>query len=238
MEKKKVERKKSVHADHRKRVRKNVLENGFSQLEEHRLLELLLFYSIPQGDTNELAHNLINEFGSLESIFNQDCDALQRVKGVGEYTAVMLVAMGEAFRRYAKAKPLKKRRYKTTDDYIALAINQLGAEEKEIVVAFCFDEVKSLKKTVTISQGDKLSSEIDVRKVVRTAMESNATYIVLSHNHPENDCQPSASDIDSTRSLCVTLRKLGVLVADHIIVGEDGKAFSMQSDKMLSQMFL
>ena len=63
---------KNIHSGHRKRVKENVIKNGFSQLEEHRLLELLLFYSIPREDTNELAHRLIEEFGSLDEVFKSN----------------------------------------------------------------------------------------------------------------------------------------------------------------------
>ena len=104
---------KNIHSGHRKRVKENVIKNGFSQLEEHKLLELMLFYSIPREDTNELAHKLINHFGSFEEVFKADVDQLKRVDGVGDNTAIMIAAMGETFSRISKAKPPKKRVYKT-----------------------------------------------------------------------------------------------------------------------------
>ena len=75
---------KNIHSGHRKRVKANVIKNGFSQLEEHKLLELMLFYSIPREDTNELAHKLINHFGSFEDIFKANVEQLKRVDGVGD----------------------------------------------------------------------------------------------------------------------------------------------------------
>ena len=71
--------KKNVHEKHRKRVRENVLKNGFKQLGDHQLLELLLFYSIPRGDTNELAHKLLNEFGGLSGVIKASPEALTKV---------------------------------------------------------------------------------------------------------------------------------------------------------------
>ena len=83
---------KNLHAGHRERVRENVINNGFSQLEDHRLLELLLFYSIPRGDTNEIAHTLLKEFGSLGGVISAPKEELIKICGVGENTAVFLAS--------------------------------------------------------------------------------------------------------------------------------------------------
>ena len=97
---------KNIHSGHRKRVKANVIKNGFSQLEEHKLLELMLFYSIPREDTNELAHELINHFGSFEDVFKANVDQLKRVDGVGENTAVMIAAIGEINVHARNTKPV------------------------------------------------------------------------------------------------------------------------------------
>lgn len=237
MEKKSEVKNKNVHSGHRKRVKLNVRQNGFSQLEDHRLLELLLFYSIPQADTNGIAHNLLSEFGSLEEVFNQTCSVLERVGGVGENSAIMICAMQEAYKRISKSKLKKKPVYKNTSDYVQLASEYLADAENERLVVFCFDSAKRLKKAVTVAEGNRISTSFDVRTVIRAVMDSNAEFVVLAHNHPTEMVEPSGSDIDTTRSLCVTLRKIGVFVADHIIVGKEEKSFSMYSEPKLRQMF-
>ncbi len=229
--------KKNVHSDHRKRVRANVVKNGFSQLEEHKLLELILFYSIPRKDTNELAHRLINHFGSFEEIFKADIEQLRKVEGVGENTAVMIAGMGEAFYRMSKAEPPKKRVYKNTEDLKDLAVSLLRGESVEKVVLMCFDSGKKLKRYSVISDGDKVSSEIDMKEIIKNLVDSDSSIAVLAHNHPISSAEPSAYDIDSTRMVCVTLRKIGYALADHIIVGENGEAYSMHSDPQFSALF-
>jgi DNA repair protein RadC len=112
--------KKSVHAGHRERVRENVLKNGFEQLEDHRLLELLLFYSIPREDTNELAHNLLNKFGSLAGVTKASPKELKKVSGVGDNTAVMLSSMGELCVRVLKEGNIKKTPYLKSSEIIDL----------------------------------------------------------------------------------------------------------------------
>ena len=228
---------KNIHSGHRKRVKANVIKNGFSQFEEHKLLELMLFYSIPREDTNELAHKLINHFGSFEEVFKADVDQLKRVDGVGDNTAVMIAAMGETFSRISKAKPPKKRVYKTAEDLKELAVSLLQGEKNEKVYLICFDAKKTLKRYTVISEGDEVSSEINMKEVIKNLVDSDSSIAVLAHNHPTSSAEPSAFDIDSTRMVCVTLRKIGYALADHIIVGENGAAYSMHLDPRFSSLF-
>ncbi len=228
---------KNIHSGHRKRVKANVIKNGFSQLEEHKLLELMLFYSIPREDTNELAHKLINHFGSFEEVFKANIEQLKKVDGVGDNTAVMIAAMSEIFYRLSKAKPPKKKVYKNTNDLKELAIAILKGEKTEKVVLMCFDETKKLKRYTVVSDGDKVSSEVDMKEVIKNLVDSDSSIAVLAHNHPTSSAEPSVYDVDSTRMLCVTLRKIGYALADHIIVGEDGEAYSMYLDPRFSALF-
>ena len=228
---------KNIHSGHRKRVKANVIKNGFSQLEEHKLLELMLFFSIPREDTNELAHKLIDHFGSFGEVFKADIDQLKRVDGVGDNTAVMIAAMGETFNRISKAKPPKKRVYKSTEDLKELAVALLQGEKNEKVYLICFDAKKTLKRYTVISEGDEVSSEINMKEVIKNLVDSDSSIAVLAHNHPTSSAEPSAFDIDSTRMVCVTLRKIGYALADHIIVGENGTAYSMHLDLRFSSLF-
>ena len=228
---------KNIHSGHRKRVKANVIKNGFSQLEEHKLLELMLFYSIPREDTNELAHKLINHFGSFEEVFKADIEQLKRVDGVGENTAIMIAATGETFNRISKAKPPKKRVYKNTKDLKELAFSLLNGEKNEKVFLICFDAKKTLKRYTVISEGDEISSEINMKEVIKNLVDSDSSIAVLAHNHPTSSAEPSASDVDSTRMVCVTLRKIGYALADHIIIGENDDAYSMHLDPRFSSLF-
>ena len=229
--------KKNVHSDHRKRVKARVVNNGFSHLEKHQLLEILLFYSIPRKDTNDLAHSIIEYFGSLDEVFNASIEQLQKVEGIGENTAIMIATIGATYRELSKGKQPQKRVYKNTEALKKLAVNLLQGKNSEEVVLMCFDETKKLKRSVTISNGNKVSSEIDMKEVIKNLVDSDSSIAVLAHNHPTTSAEPSAYDIDSTRMVCVTLRKVGYALADHIIVGENGEAYSMHLDPRFSALF-
>ena len=91
-----------LHAGHRKRMREEFLRTGGAEMEEHRLLELLLFYAIPQGDVNPLAHLLVDHFGSLTGVLHATYDQLVKVKGVGHNTAVLLQLIPAVAARYMR----------------------------------------------------------------------------------------------------------------------------------------
>ena len=228
---------KNIHSGHRKRVKANVIKNGFSQLEEHKLLELMLFYSIPREDTNEIAHKLINHFGSFGEVFKADISQLKKVDGVGDNTAVMIASIGETFKRMAKSKPPRKKVYKNTEDLKELAVSLLDTEKTEKVILMCFDARHTLKRCTVITEGDEVSSEINMKEIMKNLVDSDSSIAVLAHNHPDSLAEPSAFDIDTTRMVCVTLRKIGYALADHIIVGENGVAYSMHLDSRFSSMF-
>jgi DNA repair protein RadC len=145
--------------------------------------------------------------------------------------------MGETFKRTSKPKVDKRVSLKSVEDMKALAKSELYGMNNENVILVCLDNAKRVKKIVHISEGDKTESFIDVRKAVQIAIDCEAASVFVAHNHPENSCEPSASDIDATRALCVMFRKLGFLLVDHIIIGSNNEAYSMRSDPLLHQMF-
>ncbi len=228
---------KNIHKEHRKRVKENVAKHGFSHLEEHQLLELLLFYSIPRVDTNETAHNLLNEFNSLEDIFKASHYRLKRVNGVGDNTALMLTTIGEIFSRMQTKEPSKKIRYKDVNVLKENCSDMLRGATVEKVILYCFDSSWRLKKYSLISDGTETAATIDIAKVVQIVLDSQSPLAVIAHNHPEGAAEPSAADIDATRNVSVMLRKLGFSLADHVIVGKDGDAYSMYSDPAYRGLF-
>ena len=227
---------KSVHAGHRERVRENVLKNGFEQLEDHKLLELLLFYSIPREDTNELAHRLLNEFHSLSGVIKASPKQLQKVIGVGDNTAVLLSSMGELCVRVLKEGNIKKTPYLNYEDLLNLIKSHYISESKERFLLVCLDSGFRLKLVEFISEGDSVSVDFDIKKLISKVLECDASVVVIAHNHPNGNSTPSGSDVDVTASISVMLRKMNVSLFDHIIIGEDNH-YSMRKQPEFSNLF-
>lgn len=93
-----------MHEGHRKRVKDRFLSEGLDAFEDHQVLELLLFYCIPRRDTNELAHRMIKEFGSLAGLFEAEPKDISKRCGVSENTAILVSLVPSLARRYFKAR--------------------------------------------------------------------------------------------------------------------------------------
>ena len=93
------------HEGHRQRLKDTFLKTSLDTFQPHNILELLLFYSIPRQDTNEIAHELINHFGSLKNVFDADYEELIRVKGIKENSAVLIKMIPQLAKIYLSNKP-------------------------------------------------------------------------------------------------------------------------------------
>ena len=93
----------NIHKGHRERVRQKFLKSGFESFADHEKLELLLFYSIPRKNTNELAHSLLSHFKTLSGVFDADIGALMEIDGVTESTAILLKLILSFSREYVNS---------------------------------------------------------------------------------------------------------------------------------------
>ena len=129
----------SVHQGHRERMKQRFLKEGLDGFADHEVLELLLFYAIPQRDTNDLAHRLIDRFGSLDAVLDAPREELLSVKGVGENTATLLTLATWIYRRYLISAQREPVRVDSTDKAKALLWPRFVGEKDEVVYMLCMD---------------------------------------------------------------------------------------------------
>ena len=115
-EKNKKASRQGMHDEHRKRVKENFRKGGLDGFQPHNVLEMLLFYSIPRRDTNEIAHMLINEFGSLAGVFDAPIEALTNVEGIGLESATLIKFIPEIFKVYEASKFSNREARLSSDD--------------------------------------------------------------------------------------------------------------------------
>ena len=191
-----------MHKDHRKHTKDRFLSEGLDSFEPHNVLELLLFYSIPQKDTNETAHMLINRFGSLSAVFDAPYDDLLTVPGISEHSATLIkLSSIEDIGKYLVAR-------------------YLGVTE-ETVLLLLLDNKFGLIDCVKVHEGSVNSSAITMRKLIETALFKRASMVVLAHNHPSGVALPSSDDLFTTQQVkrAFDLVEIGMLA--HIIVAGD-----------------
>lgn len=226
------------HDGHRKRMREQFIkENGLDSFPDHKVLEMLLFYSIPRADTNELAHKLIDTFGSLKGVFDAPYGALKNVDGAGEQTAVLLKFIPSLVKRYLESSVSDKKYIYTTEDAVEYLRPKFVTLKNEELIMICLNNSGKILNTVTISKGGSDFTEIDSRKIIHEIIINNATQVIFAHNHPGGICSPSTADVKFTNNLSMLLRSINAIMANHIII-TDKEYFSFAETQKFAAMFM
>ncbi|MDE6087157.1 MAG: DNA repair protein RadC [Oscillospiraceae bacterium] len=220
------QKQKNLHREHRKRMRSRFCESGINGFHEHEILEMLLFYSIPQRDTNETAHRLLNKFGSLMDVLTVPREQLMQEDGIGEFTAIYLNFLGETFRFFQREKT-EKILLETSQKRQNFFLSQLGNEsQNEIFMIACLDQHMRLRRCSVLGKGNYEKVQINARTLAQHVLASGCSHVVIAHNHPMGSACPSTEDITATKNIKNIMKTLGVDLIDHIIVG-DGEVYSM-----------
>ncbi|MBQ7902601.1 MAG: DNA repair protein RadC [Oscillospiraceae bacterium] len=210
-----------LHDGHRKRLKARFLTDGLSGFEDHNILELLLFYSIPRSDTNEIAHLLLNEFKSLSAVFDAPVEELCKIKGISNHTATLIKLIPELLSVYHTDKTKDTKIVNSTNEAGRFFIPRFYGKKNEEVHIMLLDDKKKLIKCEKLFEGTVNSSPVTVKKIVASVVNSNATAVVIAHNHPGGIALPSRSDIITTEKIFKALKLINVELSDHIIVADD-----------------
>jgi len=220
---KKKARKSHVHYGHRDRLRNRYLnEGGLASFEDHNILELLLFYCIPQKDTNEMAHEILDEFdGSLSAVLEAAPEELMKKCKLTKNTATLITMVPHLARAYERDK-MKRRVLFGRRNIEAYIVDELQAEwNVEKIMLVCIDNRFQRLFDSVVSVGSVNFSAVDKRKIAELVLRHNATGAIIAHNHPAGFAVPSTEDIETTIELRRTLNSVGVKLVDHIIVCPD-----------------
>ena len=231
------EPKTNPHEEHRKRVRKLFLESGLDGFSDHNVLELLLFYTIPKGDTNVTAHNLIDAFGSLRGVLDAPVEELVKVKGVGQYTATFLSILPQLLRKYSGEKAPQELRYSDTEGLFSYLRARFIGETAECAYLLTFGSNGQKLNCSKVSLGTATRMQLDRRSLLETAFRNKAVYAVLSHNHPGGIAAPSSDDVITTREIANLFAGVNIHLADHIIVAGE-ECFSMAHNSRFGAIFI
>lgn len=221
----------SVHDGHRSRVKERFLKEGLMGMHEHEVLEMLLFYCIPRRNTNEIAHNLINRFGNLAKVLDAPIRDLKKVEGMGENSATFLKLVKAMFGCYhvSRAKEtLVLSDYNACSEYLKPFFYGL---ENETVMLLSLDAKCAVLDCRVIGEGSVTSANVSIRKIVDTALATNAVSVILAHNHPGGLAIPSPEDMAATKRVALALQYVDIVLVDHIVVCEND-SISMSSTKV------
>ena len=224
---------KSVHDGHRSRVKEELSKIGLDHFPPHKVLETLLFYAIPRGDTNEIGHNLIERFGSLAGVLGAPAKMLQRTPGIGPESAAYLHLIGCVARRYMEeCSGSTHQNIRDCAQAKVFIRHKLLAEQNECVYLLCLGKGGNQLYGEKIATGTGSRVDLSLSKVIKIAIGCSAAKVVLAHNHPGGICNPSREDLHTTALVHQELRRLDIELMDHIIVAPDGVCSMAEQDML------
>lgn len=226
----------TLHRGHRERMKNQFLQNGLDTFQPHSVLELLLYYAIPLKDTNLIAHQLLQKFGSLSGTFDAPFEELLKVDGIGKSAATLIKLIPQLCRRYEEDLDRDKIVIYSYDEAGKRLINKFIGRQNEVVILMLLDSKSRVLYCDIVDEGSVNSANIYIKKIVRLSVQYDASYAILSHNHPSGNCLPSKQDLSTTRWVYEALDTVEVRLIDHIIVS--GNDFlSIAQSQLMPELF-
>lgn len=207
---------------HRARLRERLLHGGPEALADYEVLEYLLFAANPRGDTKPLAKALLARFGSLAGVLNADPSALKQFPGLSDAGVGALKITALAARRMARSQAASQpvlASWQALIDYLAIDMAHLTHERVRVL----YLNIKNrLLLDHLVHDGTIDEATIHPREVIKRGLDIGASALILVHNHPSGNPEPSRADIQMTARIAEAGRLLGITVHDHVIVGSEG----------------
>lgn len=229
-----MDKDKNLHGGHRNRLRNKFSTGGLDAFAEHEVLEMLLFDCIPMKNTNELAHELINHYGSLWQVFEAHPDELKNFKGMTA-AAACSISQYMPVQKYIEANRLKNTvilaNIGQAKYYFKTLLSRARREEFYLV---CLNAKNEILFRLKLREGSVNRVNVDVREVAEAVCRHNATAIAIAHSHPSGDPVPSMSDDDFTRNLYIAMNLMSVQFLDHLVVGGD-KVYSYWEQNRMNE---
>lgn len=210
---------------HRKRLRQRMMKEGLSNFQDHEILELLLFQYLPYKDTNKIAHNLLDKFGTIAGVLNASPQQLMTVSGISEVTACNLAVLKEVWLRYKRSEA-KKISLDGIKSIIAYAQSLIAESYTEKLVAVYVDNATKFIYRDEFTSDSAQQIQVDPKSILATAFRTNAAGVMLFHCHVDGPCKPSADDLRFSEKLLFALASINLVLLEHIIFNKNGEYYS------------
>lgn len=215
---------KGCHYGHRDRIRRRFVEFGADSLHEHELVELALFYGIPRKNTNEIAHELIEEFGDINGIINASADELCKINGIGSSVAVFIKLLGDICREYDSFVP-SFQSPKDENDYPMYFRDCFNDMANGLCLILC----PGTNCRIVFSKNGVLNGKADMVNIANQLLKMECDRVIIGINKVQGSASPESDDIEIAGIFKQKLTLLGITLADFIIIGKK-RSFSLIYD--------
>lgn len=214
------------------RPREKLLRKGAENLSDAELIAILLRTGKKGKSVLEISQELINNEKNLALLATRSVKSLTKISGIGNDKAVTLAAAFELSRRIlSQSKWRNDKKITSPQDIADVFIPILRDEVKEKFIVVCLNSANKVIKYETISVGNLNSSVVHPREIFKVAIDNNSASIILIHNHPSGNPEPSNEDIRITKKLVDSGKTLDIPVFDHVIIA--GETYTSFVEKRL-----
>jgi len=215
------------------RPREKLLKNGSRSLTDAELIAILIGSGNTEETAVELSKRILSTSGNnLNELGRKSIDYLQSFKGIGEAKAITIVAALELGKRRKEAEVFSKKTITVSNDAFEYFLPALGDLNHEEFWVLLLDRGNKIQDSFRISQGGISGTVIDVRIILKPALEKQSSNIILCHNHPSGTLHPSQADRQITTKIKDAAKLMDISVLDHIIIGQN-KYFSFADEGIL-----
>ncbi|HEV8538755.1 MAG TPA: DNA repair protein RadC [Bacteroidota bacterium] len=200
------------------RPREKLINHGSESLSDAELLAILLRTGAGKVTAVDLAKLLLRDFQSLERLATRSIQDLKQYHGLGQAKALTLIAAFEIGRRNASFRRTEKLQIRSPEDVVRRFQPLMRDLQHEVFMVLLLDSANHLIRDVEVSSGILNSSLVHPREVFRSAIAEPAASVILLHNHPSGNPEPSSEDLQVTRQLVEAGKIVGIPVTDHLII--------------------
>jgi DNA repair protein RadC len=216
---------------HRKRLKEKFLKSPES-LGDYELLEILLAYSIPRKDVKPIAKELLKKFGSLGEVFKAEPESLKGLNGISDNSSLLISLFKEIGSRILFTELKNRDTFDSPENVVAFASQKLSSNKEEAFMVIYLDARNKINEYEIINEGTVNKAVVYPRNVIKNALKHNATGIILVHNHPSGESEPSGNDIHLTGLISQAAGSMDIKLLDHIIVAGNS-FFSFAQENIL-----
>jgi len=213
-------------AGHRQRLKEKFRQQGLEAFTDSEVLELLLILGTPRKDCKGTARALLKRFGSLPGVLEASSADLQKIKGVGPNNSFAIHFLHAVARRYLKNRLQEKQYLHSSSQVAEYLIHSMRDLQHEAFTAIFLDSSHAIIDTRVVAHGTVSSNTIYPRELVKQALAHNAAAMVVAHNHPSGNLQPSPQDHQLTKTLFLACSFMNIRLLDHLIIGQSDKTYS------------
>jgi DNA repair protein RadC len=208
-----------TYKQHRKRIKERFRTQGLEPFRDYEALELLLTYAIAQKDVKPHAKALIARFGSFQAVLEASVEDMQHVDGIGEHAALLLKLFRDCAQYYLRRTIDRRETVSSPAELVAYckaAMAHLAHEQFRVVYLNAKNEILADE---IVQQGTVDQTAVYPRKIIERALQQNAVAMILVHNHPSGNPDPSVQDRQLTESIIAAAKTFDIRVHDHIVIG-------------------